>query len=878
MKIAVGTRLGPYEIVGELGAGGMGEVYRARDSRLGREVAIKVLPDEFPDSDARQRFEREARIISQLSHPHICALHDVGREGNGDYLVMELLEGDTLAGRVARGGLPIETVLGYGADIASALAAAHARGVVHRDLKPANVMITKSGVKLLDFGLAKMLEPESANASGAATASLDLTETGTVLGTLHYMSPEQLEGRAADERTDIFALGIVLFEMATGRRPYAGNSRPAIISALMSPETPSILKERPDAPAALDRLIRTCLAKDPAARWDSAHDLELRLREIRAERAGSPAASSAHGNRVAIGASIVAALAIAAAVATLFRSPPAASPPLQTVRFQETPPGHGTTPFSVETPRLAVSPDGSNIAYIAMDSSGTPRVWVRALDQVPARMLAGTEHAYSIFWSHDGRSIGFFTRGVLQRVDLDGGSPVRICAVAPELRCSATWGADGAILYSNVQQREIHRVSAAGGTPVIAVAPDTARGDVAALWPWYLPDGIHYLYTMRHVDRTDTLMLGGSGEQPRSIMAIESNVQYSDPGFLLFVREGTLLGQGFDWRTGRLNGSPFPVADQVQYFLSTAIAGYSTSPAGTLVYQSAGEQDRMVWFDRTGKELGRIGPAGPYLNVVLSPDGRRVLSSRAHPGILTFDVWSYDMDRGVETAITSGRMTDLAGLWLPGMRKIVHSQVREAAPRLLIRDLDTGRDVELVPHDGFQLAQDVSPDGRSLLYSERNEHGAFDLWTVALDGQSAPAPFLRSEFDKEIARFSPDGRYVAYVSTELGQPDVYVAPFPGPGESVRVTSDGALTMRWARTSSEIVYLSPQRAVKSVMVQTSPRLHVSAPVMLFTNSAGHDWQGFDVSADGKRILAIVPEVVASELPLNVVVNWPAAAKK
>jgi eukaryotic-like serine/threonine-protein kinase len=879
MKNAVGTRLGPYEIVGELGAGGMGEVYRARDTRLGREVAIKVLPDEFPDADARQRFEREARIISQLSHPRICALHDVGRDGSGDYLVMELLEGDTLAARVMRGPLPIETVLAYGADIASALAAAHARGIVHRDLKPANVMITKSGIKLLDFGLAKMLAPDPVpSASGAVTAPLDLTETGTVLGTLHYMSPEQLEGRAADERTDIFALGIVLFEMATGKRPYSGTSRPAIISALMAPEPPSILAARPDAPPALDRLIRTCLAKDPAARWDSAHDLELRLREIRGERAVAPGAERARSNRVAIGASIVAALAIAAAVAMIFRPPPAAAPALQSVRFQETPPGHGTTEFSVESPRLAVSPDGSSIAYIAQDSSGTSHVWVRALDAVPAHALAGTEQAYSIFWSHDGRAIGFFTRGMLQRIDLEGGAPVRICAVAPELRCTATWGADGVILYSNVQQHELHRVSAAGGTPEIAVAPDTARGELAALWPWYLPDGIHYLYVLRHVDRTDTLMLGGPAEKPRAIMGTESNVQYSEPGFLLFVREGTLLGQRFDWRTGRLNGSPFPVADQVQYFLSTAMAGFSTSPGGTLVYLSAGEQDRMVWFSRSGSELGKIGPAAPYLNVVLSPDGQRVLSSRAHPGILTFDVWSYDMERGVETAITSGRVTDIAGLWLPGMRRIAHSQVRKAAPRLLIRDLDTGRDVEIVPHDGFQLAQDVSPDGRTLLYSERNEHGAFDLWTVALDGGSAPVPYLRSEFDKEVGRFSPDGRYVAYVSTELGRPDVYISPFPGPGESVRVTTDGALTMRWARTSSEIVYLSPQRTVRSVSVQTTPRLHVSAPVTLFTNRAGHDWQGLDVAADGKRILAIVPEVVPSELPLNVIVNWPAAAKK
>jgi eukaryotic-like serine/threonine-protein kinase len=878
MKNAVGTRLGPYEIVGELGAGGMGEVYRARDTRLGREVAIKVLPDEFPDADARQRFEREARIISQLSHPRICALHDIGRDDSGDYLVMELLEGDTLATRVTRGPLPIETVLAYGADIASALAAAHARGIVHRDLKPANVMITKSGIKLLDFGLAKMLAPDPVpSASGAVTAPLDLTETGTVLGTLHYMSPEQLEGRTADERTDIFALGIVLFEMATGKRPYAGSSRPAIISALMAPEPPSILAARPDAPPALDRLIRTCLAKDPAARWDSAHDLELRLREIRGERAVAPGAKRGRSNRVAIGASIVAALAIAGAVAAMLRTPPAAQAPLQTVRFQEIPPGNGTTPFAFEAPRLAVSPDGLSIAYIASDSAGASHVWVRSLDAVPARELAGTDGANAIFWSWDGRSIGFFTRGALQRVDLDGGVPVRVCAVEPEMTYYATWGSDGSILFAHVLDRAIHHVPAAGGTPDIMVAVDSARGEAGARWPCYLPDGIHFMYLLRCPNGVDSLMIDAPGERPRAIMASESNVQYSEPGFLMFVREGTLLAQRFDWHTLRLSGSPFPVADHVRYFLSTGLAGYSTSRGGTLVYQSGAEEDRMVWFDRTGKELGRIGPPAAYLNIVLSPDARRVLCARAHPATGTYDVWSFDLERGVETAITSGRVTDLAGQWLPGMRKIAHSRVMGRAPHLLIRDLDTGKDGEIVPMTGFQLAQDVSPDGRTLLYSERNERGAFDLWTVALDGHSAPVPFLQSEFDKEVARFSPDGRYVAYMSTEAGSFDVFVSPFPGPGESVRVTTDGAQSMRWARLGSEILYLSGQQTMRAVPVQTTPRLHVGAPATLFATPGRHAWRGFDLSADGKRILAIVPEVVPGELPLNVVVNWPAAAK-
>jgi eukaryotic-like serine/threonine-protein kinase len=670
--------------------------------------------------------------------------------------------------------------------------------------------------------------------------------------------------------------------MATGQRPYTGASRPAVISAIMASDPPAVSSLRPDAPGALDVLVKTCLAKDPAARWDSAHDLELRLREMGGEGAAEPGKGAAAPRRGAMGPWLVATLAIAIAIATagttIVRTARSPGPSPAFVRFVELPPAQGRFSFWFEAPRLAVSPDGSKIAYIAVDSSGARRVWVRALDALPARALEGTEKATSIFWSPDGRSIGLITSGVLQRVDLAGGAPVPICPIQPDAGYSATWGREGEILFSRVLDHAIHRVSAAGGTPTIVVKADPSRGEESLRWPWYLPDGVQYLYVVRHVTGSDDLMIGGAGQAPRVVMAVESNVEYSDPGLLTFVREGTLLAQPFDWRTGRVSGSPFAVADRVRYFLSTGMAGYSTSSSGTLVYQQAGDQDRMVWLDRTGKEMGTLGPRADYLSVLLSPDGGRVLCSRAQPAIGTYDVWSYDLERGVETAITSGRTTDLAGPWLPGMRRIAHSQVRGGAPHLLIRDLDTGKDAEIVPSSGFQLAQDVSPDGQTLLYTERNERGVFDIWTVALNGKGGPSPFLQSAFDKEIAVFSPDGRYIAFRSAELGQADLYIAPYPGPGERVRVTTDGATALRWSRSGGEILYLSGQHTLRSVPVRTTPQLRVGVPVTLFALEGTHDWKGFDVSPDGQRILAIIPEVVADELPLHVLVHWPAARQK
>ncbi|HYK42328.1 MAG TPA: protein kinase, partial [Thermoanaerobaculia bacterium] len=614
MTLTAGSRLGPYEILAPIGAGGMGQVWKARDTRLERTVAIKVLPEHLSSSpDSRQRFEREAKTISQLSHPHICALHDVGREGDREYLVMELLEGQTLADRLLKGPLPISETLRFGAQIASALDAAHRKGIVHRDLKPANVMLTKSGVKLLDFGIAKMLAPTPTMESltSAATAAKDVTRPGIVLGTVPYMAPEQLQGGETDSRGDIFALGAVLYEMATGRRAFDGGSAVSIMSAILTSEPPPVSSVQPIAPPALDRLVGTCLAKEPDDRWQTARDVELQLSAITGAAAATPvagvAAAPPRGRARWLPwaiASASAAVAAAVAMAAFMRARAPQDRPAQTIRFSVSPPANGAFSYFVETSFLAVSPDGTQLAYVASEPQGGQRVFVRPLSAAEARPIAGTERARSLFWSPDGRSIGYFADDKLRRVNVSGGAAVSICDVSSRLGSSGTWGAGGDILFSGGLGEAIYRVPASGGTPAALLRPDPSRGESVVLWPWFLPDGKRFLYLLIPQAGPATLMLAEPGKSPRPVMPLDSAAQYADPGYLLFAREGALLGQRFDAKTGQTSGEPFSVAERVRYFLSTGSASFAASRSGTLAYQSEGDRRRLVWFDRTGRELG----------------------------------------------------------------------------------------------------------------------------------------------------------------------------------------------------------------------------------------------------------------------------------
>ncbi|MEP6995936.1 MAG: protein kinase, partial [Acidobacteriota bacterium] len=657
MPLPAGTRLGPYEILAQIGAGGMGEVYRARDTRLDRSVAIKVLPELSSSPDLRERFEREARAISKLSHPHICSLYDVGREKETEYLVMEYLEGDTLADRIGLRALSLEQSLRYGTEIAEALGAAHAAGIVHRDLKPGNVMLTTTGVKLLDFGLAKAISPlePTLELTSAQTRAKDLTTQGTLLGTVPYMAPEQLEGRDVDARTDIFAFGSVLYEMVTGRKTFAGSSQASLIASILRSEPPPISSILPMSPLALDGLVRTCLAKDPAERWQSAHDVALQLRSITKQISLPTTPDPAAPARRRAGWlpwAVAAALAVVAAAALLLRpAPPRSSPAL--VRFGVAPPENGAFNYRPGGTFIAVSPDGSQIAYVASDARSGPRIWVRRLSALGAAPIPGTEGASALFWSPDSRSIGFFAGPKLKRVDLAGGAAVPICDVPAANDKSGTWSQSGGILYASGQSTAIYRVSSSGGEPAEVVRVDPSRGELQLSWPLFLPDGERFLYLVRLKGNAGSLMLAEPGKGHRVLAPMASAVQYCDPGYLMFCREGTLLAQRFDWKAGRLSGEPFSVAEHVRYFLTTFAAAFALSRTGVLVYQDRDDVSRLAWLDRTGHEMGTVGPPGGYRTFSIDPDGRRVFFARTRPEIGTPDIWSVDLERGVETRITS---------------------------------------------------------------------------------------------------------------------------------------------------------------------------------------------------------------------------------
>jgi Tol biopolymer transport system component len=752
-------------------------------------------------------------------------------------------------------------------------------------LKPANIMLTRSGIKLLDFGLAKAFaKPTDESLASTAGAPAGLTQDGLLLGTVPYMAPEQVEGKPVDAKTDIFAFGAVLFEMATGIRAFGGTSQAAVMTAILTHDPPSLSALAPSAPPPLGRLVRRCLARDPAARWSSTADLELQLREI-AETAAAGAAperagAASAGARAAWLPWAIAGLAIVASLVALWRGqrPAAVATAAMPVRFQVRPSAGTSFSYHSENPYLAVSPDGAQVAYLATDTQGRSFVWLRSLAALEARPLAGTAGASSVFWSPDGKSIGFVADDKLQRISLAGSAPAPICDLSGATGVSANWGSSGDILFAPILGGAIYRVPASGGTPVVAVGADSSRGEWRAGWPWFLPDGQRFLFLLRRMDGRTSIMYSAPGSSPRELLDACSAIAFTEPDLLVYVQEGTLFGRHFDWRAGRLVGGPFPVADTVRYFQSTAAAGYATSAGGTLVYQSSADVMQLTWLDRTGRELGTLGSPGEYLDLCLSPDGGKLLLSRRLPRIGTYDVWSYDIARGTEVRLTPGTNSDFGGRWLPGGRSIAFSTVEGGLPRLHRLDLETGKAEVLLGPTGFQVASDVSPDGRTLAYLERTPASDFAAWSLPLAGGEGPARLLPPGLWVSDLRFSPDGRHFAFLSNESGRFEAYIAPFPGPGERVRLSTGGAQALRWPRAANEILYLSPDNKVISVPVRTAPSLQLGTPRVLFTLAGAAVWPDFEVTPDGQRILAIVPRVDANQLPLTVLVNWPQAAGK
>ncbi|MDQ2969755.1 MAG: protein kinase [Acidobacteriota bacterium] len=880
MTLPARTRLGPYEILAQIGAGGMGEVYRAKDTRLGRTVAIKVLPSQQSKSEeVRQRFEREAKTISQLSHPHICALYDLGNQDGVAYLVLEFLEGESLAERLAKGPLPLDQALRFGIQIADALEAAHRLGIVHRDLKPGNVMITKSGAKVLDFGLAKLREeepqPAASRLSALATQNAPLTSAGTILGTVQYMPPEQLEGKTTDARADVFALGATLYEMVTGKKAFSGGSQAALISAILNTEPPPLSSTQPMSPPALDRLIRTCLAKDPELRWQSARDVGLQLAAVADGVETAPAQPAKVSRRLSLWAATAAGVLVAAALFLRPRAPERAAG--STVRFSLSPPPGVGFAGSIEHSCIALSPDGRQFAFVGLETGGRGRVWIRGLADLEARPLVGTEGANSIFWSPDGSSIGFFTPRGLARVGLSGGAPVPICDLVGGIGRSGSWGAGGQILFASVAGDGIYRVSADGGKPQPVIRADPAHGLGGVIWPSFLPDGQRFLY-LNFTPREMTLMLSRTGEPPRAIAPLRSRVEFLDPGYLVFAREGALLAQRFDLTAGRLTGPTIPIAPEVNYFQSTASAAFTASRSGTLAFHSSADELRLTWFDRTGRPLGPLGRSGKYLDVAIGPDGKRILFSRARKAIGTFDIWMLDVARGTETPVTTNPQTsEFGGVWLPDGKSIIYTVGGDgtSAPRLYSRQLASGEERELLPAGGwgFQRATGLSPDGHVLAFDEQSAAGSSEAWTMRLGGDSRPARFFSPGTPAASVRLSPDGRAAAFLSSESGTLEAYVIPLGSPGEKTRVSTKGAYLLRFGRNGKELFYVSPEDEVVSVPIRTAPSLEPGEPRPLFRLAAGRGWSAFDVAPDG-RFLAVVQEVSGSAQPATIIVNWAA----
>ncbi len=866
--LAAGVCLGPYQILARLGTGGMGEVYRARDTRLGREVAVKVLPAEVSASEEwRKRLEREAKAISKLAHPHVCALFDVGRDGEVDYLVMELLSGVTLAQRLAKGPLPFEEVLELGAEMASALEATHAVGIAHGDLKPSNVMLTTSGVKLLDYGVSRPL-PAPAGREGTWESTLSQLP-GQLVGTFPYMAPEQFKGKAADASTDVFALGAVLFEMATGRRAFPGHSSAEVMSAVLTSEPPPVSSVRPESPPAFGWLVCSCLAKEPAARWNSVHDVGLALRQLKEVDAPQPPTGRPRRAWRALGvAGLLAVIALGAWAVAVSKRPSAAR---ETMRFLLAPTAGTSFYWSRERDAFALSPDGSQLAYVAATAQAERRVWLRKIAELEARPLPTTEGAESVFWSPDGNSIGFFTQSALKRLDLPDGVAISLCPINSSLGLSGSWGKTGSILFG--AGGKLLLVPATGGTPL--PVEESTSAETLLRWPFFLPDGVHFLYTRRRPDG-HMLVLSASGQQPKELMRVDSKVQFTEPDLLVLAREGSLLAQRFDWRKGTLSGAPFVVAKQVRDFSDTGAAAFASSLSGrTLVLQTANDTQRLVMASRDGHALAAVTGPGDYHDFTISPSGARVAFSRSTPGV-SEDVWLLDVERRVESRLTSAPGSEIHSLWEPGEQALIYSRNLGAGlPQLVRRDLQTGTETPL-GGDGFQIGDDLSPDGKTLLY---NDQPVGTEWTLDLGDTAKLSRLLPGNFQVYNARFSPDGRYIAFISDESGGWEAYLAPYPGPGERLRLSSGGASRLRWNRTLGTIFFSDPEGKLWSVPVTTKPALRIGKPSLLFASKSllpqlrrDPESQPFDVFPDGKRVLLLVPDVIADEVPLTVVLNW------
>ena len=873
MALSPGARRGPYEITAKIGAGGMGEVYRARDTKLDRDVALKILPEAFAsDPERLARFEREAKTLAALNHPHIAHIHGLEESDGVLTLVLEFVDGPTLADRIAHGPLPIDDALTIACQIAEALEAAHDQGIIHRDLKPENIKVRTDGtVKVLDFGLAKALDPTSAatadvSASPTITAPALMTGAGTIVGTVAYMSPEQARGKAVDRRTDLWAFGCVLFEMITGRRVFPGATVSDTIAAVLE-RSPDWTALPPATPPRVRHVLARCLEKDPKQRWRDIADVRIELDDGEAWRPQTDRAlpKTSRAAERAVWALLVALAAAVASVATpLFRQAPAPAE----IRFNLPFPRGVAADFA----QLAISPDGQQIVVAPSFGSQQPSpLWLRPLSSTSGRLLTGTEGAGFPFWSPDGRSIGFFADQKLKRLDVNS-QAIQILADAPVARGGA-WQADDTILFAPNARGPLFRVPANGGQPTVATQLEAGQNDHRA--PFILPDGEHFIYYSRgtpqvrgvHVARLD-------GTETKRLLDADGAAVYARSGHLLFPREGALLAQSFDATRLALQGEAFRVADSVSVNAAISLASLSASASGPIAYGTDSiRRTQFTWFDRAGRRLETLGTPDQrsLANPSLSPDGGRIAFSRLVGG--NWDVWLIDM-QGALSKFTSALSIDWNPVWSHDGQQIFY----QSGSTIYSRSVTEGTPEQaLLSEQGMIYPSEVSPDGSVLLYTRDLGSSSTDLWYVSLGADRTPHKFVQTASQERDGQFSPNGKWVAYQSNEAGHFEIYLQPFPGPGDRLSVSPGGGQHVRWAKNGSELFYIAADQRLTSVRVTfgANGTLVLGTPVPLFRTEYESSFitrQHYIVSPDGQRFLINTATDAIDPPSITLILNW------
>ncbi|MBI3425684.1 MAG: serine/threonine-protein kinase [Acidobacteria bacterium] len=902
LPFLAGQQIGAYKILGPLGKGGMGEVYRAKDERLNRAVAIKVLPSSFvQDATLLKRFEQEARATSALNHPNILTIYDIGEHAGTPYIVAELLEGEELRAQMPSGSeagaLPVRKAIEYAQQIAAGLAAAHDKGIVHRDLKPENLFVTKDGrVKILDFGLAK-LKPQrlAGGVDSEAPTQKPLTNPGMVMGTVGYMSPEQVRGQEVDHRSDIFSFGMILYEMLSGKRPFSGASMADVMSAILKDEPPELSETNAKINPALDKLVRHCLEKQPELRFQSARDLGFALEAVAAHASWPSGAQLSEvtgvvtdqtGSKWRIGlgqfgwlaAAIFLVVFVGSGIAYFKRAQPEAL----ALRFMQ------FAPEKTNFAAFSVSPDGQRLAFSAADLSGKRLLYVRPLNSFTAQALPGTEDAALPFWSPDSRSLGFFSEGKLKRIELLGATPQTICEA--KIPVGASWNRAGEIVLSGSGD-VLYRVPATGGVPTALTTLDASHGEIIQGLPQFLPDGQHFLYFANYnynqAARTGIYVGSLSDKATKLVLNTECTGSYA-AGHLLFAKGGTLLGQVFDPGALKLVGAPFQVAEQVRTtpFLPVFFTHFSVSESGVLAYQTgASKLPQLIWYDQTGKQLGAVGEPANYSNPSLSADDKRLAVGIRDPNTKKRDIWLFDLARGAKSRFTFDPADDLNPLWSRDGSRVFFTSDRKGQRDIFQKKVDAAEEEELVyTSPEIKNVSDLSPDGRLMIYVTNplgfSSSTQNDLWLLSLEEERTAKPFLKTQFQEEQPTISPDGRYVAYASYESGRGEVYVTTFPQLGGKWQVSVNGGVEPQWRRDGKELFFVVGDKILMAVEVKaTAAGFETGVPRQLFeTPFVNPGRNNYVVTSDGKRFLVITRVEDTASPPINVVVNWMAEVKK